>query len=106
METLKRSRKGQVCSSILEKTYDLVTLYIPYRDNLISLDSIVVDDLPEYNKGFSMTATLSDLKKRKIKLADKKFNLPLEEQSSIELLIGVMIMYIIFCTQGLKGLEH
>ena len=96
LNKVKHRIKGKIklklhgyCSSIPEKTYDMVTLYIPYRDNLISLDSIVVDDLPEYNKGFSMTATLSDLKKRKIKLADKGFNLPLEEQFSIKLLIGV-----------------
>ena len=38
------------CSSIPEKTYDVVTLFIPCWDNLISLDSIVVDDLPEYKK--------------------------------------------------------
>ena len=55
--TIKLKLHGY-CSSIPEKTCDMVTLYIPYRDNLISLDSIVVDDLPEYNKGFSMTATL------------------------------------------------
>ena len=83
----------EFCSSIPEKTYDMVTLFLPYRDNLISLNSIVVDRLPDYNKRFSMTATLSDLKKEKIKLADKEFNLPLEEQSSIELLIGIDDVY-------------
>ena len=86
--TIKLNLHGY-CSSIPEKTYHMVTLYIPYRDNLISLDSIVVDDLPEYNKGFFTTVALSDLKKRKIKLADNEFNLPLEDQSSIELLIGI-----------------
>ena len=100
LNKVKHRTKGTInlklhayCSSIPEKTYDMVTLYIPYRDNLISFDSIVVDDLPEYNKGSSVTATLSDLKKRKIKLADKEFNLSLEEQSSIELLIGVDNVY-------------
>ena len=69
LSEIKHKVKGMIklkllgyCSSIPEKTYDLVTLYIPYRDNLISLDSIVVDELPEYNKRFSITATLSALK--------------------------------------------
>ena len=100
LNKVKHRTKGTIkfklhgyCSSIPEETYDMVTLHIPYRDNLISVDSIVVDDLPEYNKRFSMTATLSDLNKRKVKLADKEFNLPLEDQSSIELLIGVDNVY-------------
>ena len=81
------------CSSIPEKTCDVVTLFIPYQDNLTSLDSIVVDDLPEYKKGFSMTATLSALKGQNIKLADNEIDFPLDKQSSIELLIGVDNVY-------------
>ena len=81
------------CSSIPEKTYDMVMLFVPHWDNLISLVSIVVDELPDYDKRFLMSSTLSELKKERIKLADKEFNLPLEEQSSIELLIGVDNVY-------------
>ena len=81
------------CSSIPDKTYDMVTLYIPYRNNLISVDSIVVDELPDYNKRFSISATLNALKSQRIKLADDEIGRPLDEQSSIELLIGVDNVY-------------
>ena len=90
--TIKLRLNGY-CSSIPEKTYDMVTLSIPYRDNLISLDAIVVDELPEYSKRFSIDERLSELKRQKIKLADKEFNLPLDKQSPIELLIGVDNVY-------------
>ena len=98
LNNLKYKLKGTVklrlhgyCSSVPEKTYDVVTLYIPYRENLISLESIVVDELPQYNKEFSVAVTLSEL--RKVKLADKEFNLPVGEQSPIRLLIGVDNVY-------------
>ena len=90
--TIKLKLHGY-CSSIPEKTYDVVTIFVPHRDNLIPLDSIVVDELPEYNKTFIMPSTLSELRKQKIKLADKEFNFPLEKQSSVELLIGVDNVY-------------
>ena len=64
----------------------------------------MVDRLPDYNKRFSVTVTLSDLKKEKIRLADKEFNLPLEEQPSIELLIGVDNIYNIL-HPGFKRIE-
>ena len=90
--TIKLKLHGY-CSSIPEKTYDTVTLFIPYRNNLISLDAIVVDRLPDYNKRFAMKTTLSELRRERVKLADKEFNLPLEEQSPIELLVGVDNVY-------------
>ena len=100
LSKLKYKAKGTIrlrlhgyCSSIPEKNYDMVTLFVPYPDNLISLDSIVVDELPEYNKRFSVATTLSELKKEKIKLANKEFNLPVDKQSPIELLIGVDNVY-------------
>ena len=98
LNSLKYKLKGTVklrlhgyCSSVPENTYDVVTLFIPYRENLIGLESIVVDELPQYNKEFSVVAALSELKR--VKLADKEFNLPVEEQSPIKLLIGVDNVY-------------
>ena len=98
LPNLKYKLKGSVklrlhgyCSSVPENTYDVVTLFIPYRGNLISVESIVVDELPQYNREFSVVAGLSELKR--IKLADKEFNLPLEEQSPINLLIGFDNVY-------------
>ena len=53
----------------------------------------MVDELPEYNKRFSITATLSALKSQKIMLADKEIGFPLDKQSPIELLIGIDNVY-------------
>ena len=46
LNKVKHGIKGMIklklhgyCSSIPEKTYNMVTLYIPYRDNLISLET-------------------------------------------------------------------
>ena len=44
----------------------------------------MVDELPEYNKRFSITATLSALKSQNIKLTDNEIGFPLDKQSSIE----------------------
>ena len=83
LNKIKHKVKGTIklkihgyCSSMPEKTYNMVTLFIPYWDNLISLDSIVVDRLSNYNKRFSMTVTLSDLTKEKIKWLIKNLTFP------------------------------
>ena len=45
--TIKLKLHGY-CSSIPENTYDIVTLFMPYWDNSISLDSIVVARLAKF----------------------------------------------------------
>ncbi|XP_066974312.1 uncharacterized protein [Macrobrachium rosenbergii] len=57
------------------------------------MDFIVVDELPEYTKKFDVKKSLRLLCRTKISLADKDFNLPVEKQSPIELLIGADNVY-------------
>ncbi|XP_066958137.1 uncharacterized protein [Macrobrachium rosenbergii] len=57
------------------------------------MDCIVVDELPEYTKRFNVKGNLRTLCKIKINLADKDFDLPVESQAPIELLIGVDNVY-------------
>ena len=98
LNCLKYKQKGTVklrllgyCSSVPERTYDVVTLFIPYRGNLINVEAVVVDELPQYNRDFSVAATLREL--RGVKLADQEFELPKEKQSPIKLLVGVDNVY-------------
>ena len=72
-----------------ESDYELVTLFIPYRGKTISLNAVVVDELPDYTKQFALRKALDTFKLEGIKLADSQFSLPKERKAAIELLIGV-----------------
>ncbi|XP_064115140.1 uncharacterized protein LOC135221254 [Macrobrachium nipponense] len=82
--------------------YEMISVAIPHKDKLIIMDCIVVDELPEYAKKFDVKRSLKSLCKTKINLADKDFDLPVENQSTIELLIGVDNVYNIL-HPGSKG---
>ncbi|XP_064103419.1 uncharacterized protein LOC135213369 [Macrobrachium nipponense] len=73
--------------------YEMISVAIPHKDKLIIMDCIVVDELPEYAKKFDVKRSLKSLCKTEISLADKDFDLPVENQSTIELLIGVDNVY-------------
>ncbi|XP_066963243.1 uncharacterized protein [Macrobrachium rosenbergii] len=73
--------------------YEMISIAIPHKGELIIMDRIVVDELPEYAKKFDVKRSLRSLCKTKISLADKDFDLPVENQSTIELLIGVDNVY-------------
>ncbi|XP_064082966.1 uncharacterized protein LOC135198977 [Macrobrachium nipponense] len=73
--------------------YEMISVAIPHKDKLIIMDCIVVDELPEYAKKFDDKRSLKSLCKTKISLADKDFDLPVENQSTIDLLIGVDNVY-------------
>ncbi|XP_066961445.1 uncharacterized protein [Macrobrachium rosenbergii] len=73
--------------------YEMISVAILHKRELIIMDCIVVDELPEYAKKFDVKRSLRLLCKTKISLADKDFDLPVENQSTIELLIGVDNVY-------------
>ncbi|XP_064097204.1 uncharacterized protein LOC135208689 [Macrobrachium nipponense] len=73
--------------------YKMISVAIPHKYELIIMDCIVVDELPEYAKKFDVKRSLKSLCKTKINLTDKDFDLPVENQSTIELLIGVDNVY-------------
>ena len=88
----RMSLKGYLATKPIEE-YEIVQLGIPHKGKLIHLNCVVVEELPEYIKRFDVKKTLRPLCKRKINLADKDFDLPLEKQSSIELLVGIDNVY-------------
>ncbi|XP_068238533.1 uncharacterized protein [Palaemon carinicauda] len=57
------------------------------------MDCIVVDELPEYTKKFNVKRNLKTLCKTKICLADKDFDLPVDKQAPIDMLVGVDNVY-------------
>ncbi|XP_066941290.1 uncharacterized protein [Macrobrachium rosenbergii] len=71
----------------------MVNIAVHHRGKLINMDCMVVDKLPEYTKKFGVKKNLRLLCKTKISLADKDFDLPIEKQSPIELLITVDNVY-------------
>ncbi|XP_066947140.1 uncharacterized protein [Macrobrachium rosenbergii] len=73
--------------------YETVSVSIPYKGRLIIMDCIVVDELPEYTKKFNVKRNLKTLCKTKICLADKDFDLPVDKQAPIDMLVGVDNVY-------------
>ncbi|XP_068211733.1 uncharacterized protein [Palaemon carinicauda] len=73
--------------------YETVSVSIPYNGRLIIMDYIVVDELPEYTKKFNVKRNLKTLCKTKICLADKDFDLPVDKQAYIDMLVGVDNVY-------------
>ena len=73
--------------------YEIVTIFIPHKGRLINLDCVVVEELPEYIKKFDVKKHLRKICRAKINLADKDFDLTLDRQSPIELLVGVDNVY-------------
>ena len=71
--------------------YEIVTISNPHNERLINLDCLVVKELPEYIKKFEVKKYLWKLCKSKINLADKDFDLTLDRQSPIELLVGYIM---------------
>ncbi|XP_068250317.1 uncharacterized protein [Palaemon carinicauda] len=75
------------------KEYETVSVSIPYKGRLIIMDYIVVNELPEYAKKFNVKRNLKTLCKTKICLAAKVFDLPVNKQAPIDMLVGVDNVY-------------
>ena len=88
----KMSLRGYLTVKPVQE-YEIVTVSVPHKGNLINLDCVVVDELPEYAKKFEIKRHLRKLCRTKINLADKEFDLALDRQSPMELLIGVDNVY-------------
>ena len=88
----KLALRGYISSKPVQE-YEIVTLGIPHKGRLLNLDCVVVDEMPEYVRKFNVKKTLKSLCRKKINLADKDFDLPVEKQNPIELLIGVDNVY-------------
>ncbi|XP_066946071.1 uncharacterized protein [Macrobrachium rosenbergii] len=88
----KVALRGYLTSKPVDE-YEIVNVSVPHRGRLINMDCIVVDDLPEYVKRFNVKRNLRALCKTKNGLADKDFDLPVEQQAPIELLVGVDNVY-------------
>ncbi|XP_068205435.1 uncharacterized protein [Palaemon carinicauda] len=73
--------------------YETVSVSIPYKSRLINMDCIVVDELPEYTKKFNVKRNLKTSCKTKICLADKDFDLPVDKQAPIDMLVGIDNVY-------------
>ncbi|XP_068205292.1 uncharacterized protein [Palaemon carinicauda] len=90
--TEKITLRGYLSSKPVNK-YETVSVSIPYKGRLIIMDCIVVDELPEYTKKFNVKRNLKTLCKTKICLADKDFDLPVDKQAPIDMLVGVDSVY-------------
>ncbi|XP_068201704.1 uncharacterized protein [Palaemon carinicauda] len=90
--TEKIALRGYLISKPVNK-YETVSVSIPYKGRLIIMDCIVVDELPEYTKKFNVKRNLKKLCKTKICLADKDFDLPVDKQAPIDMLVGVDNVY-------------
>ncbi|XP_068250372.1 uncharacterized protein [Palaemon carinicauda] len=90
--TEKIALRGYLTSKPVNE-YDRVSVSIPYKGRLIIMDCIVVDELPEYTKKFNVKRNLKTLCETKICLADKDFDLPVDKQAPIDILVGVDNVY-------------
>ncbi|XP_068229526.1 uncharacterized protein [Palaemon carinicauda] len=90
--TEKIALRGYLTSKPVNE-YETVSVSIPYKGRLIIMDCIVVDELPEYTKKFNVKRNLKTLCKAKICLADKDFDLPVDKQAPIDMLVGVDNVY-------------
>ncbi|XP_068227981.1 uncharacterized protein [Palaemon carinicauda] len=90
--TEKIALRGYLTSKPVNE-YKTVSVSIPYKGRLIIMDCIVVDELPEYTKKFNVKRNLKTLCKTKICLVDKDFDLSVDKQAPIDMLVGVDNVY-------------
>ncbi|XP_068213371.1 uncharacterized protein [Palaemon carinicauda] len=87
-----RQRSILPTATIVLKGKDIWYAFVDYW-TLVRNEPLSEDELPEYTKKFNVKRNLKTLCRTKICLADKDFDLPVDKQAPIDMLVGVDNVY-------------